>query len=156
LSNENKLGYISNFNNKRNPDLLIPGGALKGNLYFKQDELVEAGTITDPVDLSPLSDESDSGIDDYKKLKSQISRYYADDNPTIKCRNCKLFGHIAAECPNDRKRMNCILCGNDSHDSFECTGKLCFKCNKVGHKATECESQDIDMCSLCGMTGHPS
>jgi|LauGreDrversion4_2_1035121.scaffolds.fasta_scaffold210435_3 hypothetical protein len=68
--NDSKLGYISNFNNKRNPDLLIPGGALKGNLYFKQDELVEAGTITDPVDLSPLSSGSDSGIDDYKKLKS--------------------------------------------------------------------------------------
>ena len=59
-----------------------------------------------------------------------------------------------ADCPNDRKRLNCILCGKDTHDSFECTEKLCFRCNKVGHKANECESEDIVKCNQCGITGH--
>ena len=28
--------YITALNTKRNPDLLIPGGALKGNMYFRK------------------------------------------------------------------------------------------------------------------------
>ena len=28
--------YITALNTKRNPDLLIPGGTLKGNMYFKR------------------------------------------------------------------------------------------------------------------------
>ena len=27
--------------------------------------------------------------DIYSKMKNQISRYYIESNPTIKCRNCK-------------------------------------------------------------------
>jgi hypothetical protein len=30
------------------------------------------------------------------------------------------------------------LCGKDTHDSFSCTEKICFKCNKVGHLAINC------------------
>ena len=52
-----------------------------------------------------------------------------DLNPTIKCRRCGEFGHMMRECPNERKRLNCILCGSDGHESFECNAKLCFKCN---------------------------
>ena len=89
------------------------------------------------------SSQSEQSDDDYKKLKQKVARYYADDNPTIKCRNCKQFGHFGKDCPNERLRLNCILCGKDSHDSFECSEKLCFKCNQVGHKASECDSKDI-------------
>ena len=28
--------YITSLNTKRNPDLLIPGGALRGNMYFRK------------------------------------------------------------------------------------------------------------------------
>ena len=28
--------YISAINTKRNPDLIIPGGAIKGNMYFRR------------------------------------------------------------------------------------------------------------------------
>jgi hypothetical protein len=35
--NPTLIQYISAFNTKRNPDLLIPGGpALKGNMYFSK------------------------------------------------------------------------------------------------------------------------
>jgi len=28
--------YITSINAKRNPDLIIPGGAIKGNMYFRR------------------------------------------------------------------------------------------------------------------------
>ena len=28
--------YITSVNAKRNPDLIIPGGAIKGNMYFRR------------------------------------------------------------------------------------------------------------------------
>jgi len=28
--------YITAINTKRNPDLIIPGGAIKGNMYFRK------------------------------------------------------------------------------------------------------------------------
>ena len=34
-SKENNY-YISSMNTKRNPDLIIPGGSIKGNMYFKK------------------------------------------------------------------------------------------------------------------------
>ena len=148
--------YITALNTKRNPDLLIPGGALKGNMYFKKTNGVdvEDGETKSQEDLPEPVEGEDSTEDDYKKLKAQVSRYFADSNPTIKCRNCKTFGHMARDCPNERKGLNCILCGKDTHDSFECNEKLCFKCNKVGHKATECQARNIETCQHCGIVGH--
>ena len=133
---------------KRNPDLIIPGGALKGNTYFKQKVGEHIESSVDKVS------DSDTENDAFSKLKNQVSRYFIENNPTIKCRNCKEFGHIARECPNERSRLNCILCGKDTHDSFECDEKLCFKCNKVGHKANECKETDIVKCNQCGQIGH--
>ena len=83
-----------------------------------------------------------------------MARYYIESNPTIKCRNCKEFGHMAKECPNERSRPNCILCGKDTHDSFDCDAKLCFKCNQVGHKASECTKTNVMKCVACGQIGH--
>ena len=149
--------YITALNTKRNPDLLIPGGALKGNMYFKrtirqkeeegQLEQSESGV---PATSETNQEEEGEGFDDmFSKLKNQQSRYYIESNPTIKCRNCKEFGHMARECPNEHKRLSCILCGKDTHDSFDCTEKLCFKCNKAGHIASECTEKNIVKCILC-------
>jgi hypothetical protein len=149
---ENNTAYITSLNTKRNPDLLVPGGALKGNMYFKLTNGTN-GAVEEECEVKSNESEADS-TDDYKKLKSQVSRYYQESNPTLKCRNCKQFGHFARECPNERKLMNCILCGKDTHDSFECSEKLCFKCNKVGHKATECDAKNVDTCVNCNMVGH--
>jgi hypothetical protein len=147
--------YICSRSVKRNPDLLIPGGALKGNMYFKQ----RVGEVDQPNqpsegEVKSEKSETDDGGEAFNKLKNQVSRYFIDSNPTIKCRNCKEFGHFARECPNERKGMNCILCGKDTHDSFDCNEKLCFKCNKVGHKANECKETDVVKCLLCGQIGH--
>ena len=61
---------------------------------------------------------------------------------------------MAKECPNETKRQNCILCGKDTHDSFDCNEKMCFKCNKVGHQAKDCKEKDIIQCKKCNHIGH--
>ena len=105
--------------------------------------------------MQETGDDEDCKEDDmFSKMKNQMARYYIEFNPTIKCRNCKEFGHMAKECPNERSRPNCILCGKDTHDSFDCDAKLCFKCNKVGHKANECNETNVMKCLLCGQIGH--
>ena len=83
-----------------------------------------------PKNLEEDTEESDF---DLTKKGGKGQRYWEKDNITLKCHNCKQFGHLAKECPNDTKKLTCILCGKDDHESFDCTEKMCFKCNKVGH-----------------------
>ena len=63
---ESNTSYITSFNTKRNPDLLVPGGALKGNMYFK---LNEGKVPEEESEVKSGESEADSA-DDYKKLKS--------------------------------------------------------------------------------------
>ena len=58
------------------------------------------------------------------------------------------------DCPNETKRKNCILCGKDTHESFDCNEKMCFKCNKIGHQARECTAKNIEQCKKCNSIGH--
>lgn len=62
---ENNTAYITSFNTKRNPDLLVPGGALKGNMYFK----LTNGFVEEECEIKSNESDVDSA-DDYKKLKS--------------------------------------------------------------------------------------
>lgn len=87
-------------------------------------------------------------------MRNQTARYFIEANPTIKCRNCLEYGHIAKDCTNRTKRPNCILCGKDTHDSFSCSEKSCFRCNKVGHVALQCSEKNIVKCNKCGVVGH--
>lgn len=137
----------------------MPGGKLlAGNTYFKRKcEEKPASEAEDGEAEAGQAEASEGDVqseDEFKRMQQQVARYYLADNPTIKCLNCKQFGHMARDCPNERSRLNCILCGKDTHDSFECTEKLCFKCNKVGHKASECDQTQVDLCAQCGMAGH--
>lgn len=157
---------------------MLPGTAfLKGNLYFKKydsQSVAAAATAAKeedeedknesrqqagrwPIDEAENEDEDDDengGEDTFMKMKNQEVRYFNDENPTIKCKNCKNYGHWASVCPNDTKRDNCILCGNDSHDSFSCDTKLCFRCNKGGHSARDCKEKNIIICTCCEQAGH--
>ncbi len=117
-------------------------------MYFKNtmEELLEeqkrkadSATKEEGAGSPIVEEQSDvNGEDDdaFEKMKNQTARYFLESNPTIKCRNCMEYGHMARECSNRTKRPNCILCGKDTHDSFSCTEKSCFKCNKIGHLAS--------------------
>ena len=119
---------------------------MRGNEYFmervsdkkkkvsderEKEESPEEGEASEPAPDVESDDSQESDFERLKKVKGQ--RYWEKENITIKCHNCKQFGHMARECPNETKRMACILCGKDTHESFDCTEKMCFKCNKVGH-----------------------
>lgn len=104
-----------------------------------------------PKDLEVDTEESDF---DLTKKGGMVQRYWAEDNITLKCHNCKQFGHLSKDCPNETKKMTCILCGSDKHESFDCTEKMCFKCNKVGHQARDCTETNIIRCQKCNHIGH--
>lgn len=61
---------------------------------------------------------------------------------------------MARECPNETKKLTCILCGKDTHESFDCNEKMCFKCNKVGHQARDCTETNVTRCMKCNHIGH--
>ena len=107
---ELKRSYLSTISTKFNPDLLAPNGFIRGNTYFsknpvpKEDQQEQSMT----EEKSVLEEEDE----DFEKLmKKQGSRYWGGDNPTIKCHNCRQFGHMAKECPNETYKGICILCG---------------------------------------------
>ena len=86
--------------------------------------------------LEQIDFEQDSEGKAFENLmKTKVTRYWEEENPALKCHNCRQFGHLSKECPNETIRATCILCGKDSHDSFDCNEKMCFRCNKRGHQA---------------------
>lgn len=48
--------YISAINTKRNPDLIIPGGAIKGNMYFRRH--VQAAEESSQLEQEPVTTDS--------------------------------------------------------------------------------------------------
>jgi len=123
--------YITAQSTKRNPDLLIPGGPIKGNAYRRKLVDLEDKQESCRDEEGDKEESSAPQTDDlFSRLQQQANRYYhLDSNPTIKCHRCREFGHMARACPNGQVRLNCILCGQDNHESYDCTAKLCFKCN---------------------------
>lgn len=58
------------------------------------------------------------------------------------------------DCTNEKVKPICILCGNNTHDSFDCDAKMCFRCNKVGHVVSACKEENLISCLKCGLNGH--
>jgi hypothetical protein len=70
------------------------------------------------------------------------------------CVRCKLRGHNAADCENDRSFRNCLLCNRDYHCEDVCPSLLhkyvnevpvrtvpqawCYQCTAKGHYGDEC------------------
>ena len=48
--------YISAINTKRNPDLIIPGGAIKGNMYFRRH--VQPAEESSQLEQEPVTTDS--------------------------------------------------------------------------------------------------
>lgn len=150
--------YLTQFGDKRNPDILLPQGAfLQGRSYKKttflkkeeeamklQQEREKLEEEEDGEEKEPEEEDLEEGeamqVDQFKRMKSQTGRYFAEPDITVRCHNCKEVGHYARNCQNARKLEACLLCGKEGHSSFDCYEKLCFRCNKTGHEIRDCEA----------------
>ena len=54
---------------------------------------------------------------------------------------------------DSKPKLICFKCNKFGHKAFDCQdGKVCFKCNKSGHKAFECTENTV--CFKCNKFGH--
>lgn len=93
----------------------------------------------------------------------RIPRYF-DPGETIleTCFNCGEEGHVAVNCPMEKRKKPCFVCGLFGHNAKQCTqGQDCFICKKGGHMAKDCPDkhmrntqQSTTLCLRCGETGH--
>ncbi|KAG0530333.1 hypothetical protein BDA96_05G176800 [Sorghum bicolor] len=92
----------------------------------------------------------------------RIPRYF-DPGETLldTCFNCSEEGHVAANCPMEKRKKPCFVCGLFGHNAKQCTqGQDCFICKKGGHMAKDCPDKhkrndhQSTLCLRCGETGH--
>jgi RNA recognition motif. (a.k.a. RRM, RBD, or RNP domain)/Zinc knuckle len=92
--------------------------------------------------------------------KRKASRYWEseDQDLSLKCYHCGLYGHMASACQNAKLLKPCTLCGVTSHDARNCDKKVfCFTCGLPGHASRDCpEPQPIRrlICTICYGADH--
>ena len=105
-----------------------------------------------------IEPEEKADEDSDSEFKRKATRYYDDEDKSVRCRNCGEAGHIARKCPYELKQQFCGLWGYKSHDSNKqeaCDFILCFKCNGSGHTANACKIKDLVVCPRWKYVGHP-
>ena len=95
---EIKRNYLSSISTKYNPDILVGSTFIRGTEYFAKDASKaedENNSFGSNKELevieenSKVAAEEESDEDFAAMMKQKASRYWAEENPTIKCRNCK-------------------------------------------------------------------
>jgi hypothetical protein len=81
-------------------------------------------------------------------------RYFEDPNPLIRCYNCNEHGHMSSTCPNPSYKFRCTYCGEQGHTAYSCSLVICHRCQGVGHKISQCNSDTRNKCDACGGSGH--
>ena len=65
--------------------MIIPGGAIKGNMYIRGDPDAPKNLSVDPVQET----EDEEAATEFSKLTKKADRYFIDSNPTVKCFRCQ-------------------------------------------------------------------
>ncbi|BAT14563.1 Os11g0575200, partial [Oryza sativa Japonica Group] len=71
--------------------------------------------------------------------KLLLSTKYFDPGETLleTCFNCGEEGHVAVNCPMEKRKRPCFVCGLFGHNSKR-KRPYCFICKKGGHIAKDC------------------
>ncbi|KAJ1275919.1 hypothetical protein BS78_05G173000 [Paspalum vaginatum] len=132
-----------------------------------EEEKEVCGTQDGPIGTAEsvlTEDGADVPASDNRVLRKllRIPRYFDPGETLLEtCFNCSEEGHVAANCPMEKRKKPCFVCGLFGHNAKQCTqGQDCFICKKGGHMAKDCPDKHkrIDhqstLCLRCGETGH--
>ncbi|AQK58391.1 zinc knuckle (CCHC-type) family protein [Zea mays] len=102
----------------------------------------------------------------------RIPRYFDPGETLLEtCFNCSEEGHVAANCPLEKRKKPCFVCGLFGHNAKQCTQKSlpliiaflimqkirCYVCNQKGHLCCSDFSDDCPKqisCYNCAQSGH--
>jgi len=58
---------------------------------------------------------------------SDKTRFNADSDRKIRCRNCNEWGHKERYCSRPRKKITCYMCGETGHRETRCPNSICLR-----------------------------
>eukprot|EP01135_Chromosphaera_perkinsii_P010874 Nk52_evm1s2273 gene=Nk52_evmTU1s2273 len=86
------------------------------------------------------------------------SRYFVPKALNATCYNCQRQGHLARDCPMEKREKPCFLCAQRGHRKKACPLDLCYRCFMPGHKSRDCDVPRSKLfhvsCRRCKGRGH--
>ena len=80
-------------------------------------------------------------MDSLRRSSGGPSRFFEEEDISIRCYRCGGVGHIAKDCVNEPLKRCCFRCGESGHDSRSCTNEVCYNCFETGHIASQCPNK---------------